>query len=77
MTLETEQMSNNVRNLREDLSNPKNILETGQESIVLSELNKKTEESIVNIQGLYKETKALKTALDEVSIRNSPNVRKW
>lgn len=66
MTLETEQMSNNVKNLREDLSNPKNILETGQESIVLSELNKKTEESIVNIQGLYTETKALKTVLDKV-----------
>jgi len=65
----TRAMENGLRELRKELDEPTKLLDIGQETVVLSGLNKQAGDSLKHIKNLYDETKYLKTYLEKLEAK--------
>lgn len=65
----TRAMETGLKELRQELDSPTRLLDVGQETVVLSGLNKQAADSLKHIKNLYDETKYLKTYLEKLEAK--------
>jgi len=71
---QSKEIQEGMKELRGEIDNPINVLDIGQEAIILSGLKQSTAQSLQHVKELYEDTKALKSYLEKLEAKTKHEI---